>query len=145
MSTRRTTPEGEVLKAVLDALKLRGVYAWRNNSGALFNPAGRPVRFGKVGSADVFGLLFNGRFLAIEVKAPGREGTLTEAQWEFLCQVKARGGVAMVASDVADVWKMLDELQDDPERSFPLPPTPGPKAKRKAKAKGTTIKGGASS
>lgn len=129
------TPEGAVLKAVLSTLNLRGVYAFRNNSGALRDATGRPVRFGKVGSADILGIVYPiGRFLAVECKAPGREKTLTEAQWEFMASIKAAGGVALVISDVADLWRALDELEADPGKSFDLPPRPEPKKRRTRKA-----------
>ena len=124
---RSTTPESAVLRACLDTLKLHGVPAWRNNVGMLASPSGRPVRFGKVGSSDVLGVLpFGGigRIACIECKAPGKEHNLTDAQWAFLAMVHDAGGVALVISDPGRLAEILSELRDDPGRVYGLPPRP---------------------
>jgi hypothetical protein len=95
-----------VLKACLDLLRLRGVLAWRNNSGALRDATGRPVRFGAVGSPDILAVGPHGRLWAIECKAPGRKPTA--AQRAFLGAVEAAGGLAVVVSDVRELVEVLD-------------------------------------
>lgn len=132
MPARRTrTPEGVVLAQVLGLLKIHGIPAWRNNSGGLRDSTGRLVRFGKVGSADILGVLGGakfggrGRFLAVECKAIGKEGTLTLPQWEFLASIHDAGGIALVISDVGRLARILDELESDPGRVYELPPRPG--------------------
>lgn len=131
---KSATPEGVVLRAILNTLRIRGVFAFRNNAGVLPNPSGRPVRFGKVGASDVLAILQpSGRFLAIEAKTPGREKTLTPAQHDFLTAIRDAGGVALVISDVADLWRALDELDREPDRVFDLPERPEEK-KREVKA-----------
>jgi len=100
------TPEGLVVAACLEYLRLRGILAWRNNSGAATIGEGsgrRFVRFGLVGSADIIGVMPGGRFLAVECKAA--RGRLSEAQGEFLRRVQDAGGVACVVHGV-------DELED---------------------------------
>jgi hypothetical protein len=99
------TPEGAVVKACLDYLKLRGAYVWRNNTGALRDKKDRPVFFGKVGSSDIIGLLPGGRFIAVECKAPG--GRLSEHQIEFLQDIERMGGLAVIAKSVEDLEKFL--------------------------------------
>lgn len=114
-----TTPEGAVLRACLDLLELRRIYAFRNNSGCLPDASGRPVRFGKVGSADILGLLPpRGRLLAVEAKAPG--GKLTDAQREFLEGVRAAGGVAVCVSDPAILADILDQLLREWDARFSI-------------------------
>ena len=132
MPARSTTPESAVLRSVLRTLGLFGVPAFRFNSGVLPNPAGRPVRFGVVGGSDVVGLLpfASGRMIAVETKAPGREGTLTPAQHAFLSAVRDAGGVALVISDAARLAAILSELRDDPGKVYELPPRPAEKARR---------------
>jgi hypothetical protein len=93
-------PEGLVLASILEYLKLRNVYAWRNNSGR----RGK-VSFGKVGSSDIIGILDDGRWLAIECKGP--DGEPTFEQLDFLAEIAKRGGVAFVARSIADVEKHL--------------------------------------
>jgi len=82
--------------AILQRVRLRaselGAIVWRNNTGKLQDVTGRWVQFGLcTGSSDLIGI-YKGRFLAIEVKAPGKEPT--PEQLNFIQQVKKAGGVA---------------------------------------------------
>jgi hypothetical protein len=89
----------------LQLLALRGVFAWRNNSGAfVIREAGRRrfVRAGLVGGSDILGVLPGGRFLAVPGNRP------TAAQRAFLDQVTAAGGLALVGYDVAELSRFLD-------------------------------------
>ena len=108
------TPEGAVVSACLDYLAVRGIHAWRNNSG-VSRPERRDgsrgfVRFGHVGSADILGVMPGGKFLAVECKAP--RGNLSRHQIEFLDRVRQEGGVAIVARSVDDLIEQLQELEN---------------------------------
>jgi|WetSurMetagenome_2_1015567.scaffolds.fasta_scaffold439959_2 hypothetical protein len=105
-----STPEGAVLAAILEYLKLRHVYAFRMNTGAgkLLDGArhtSRFVRFGFPGCSDILGILDDGRFLAIEVKGP--KGKATFEQLDFLAEIAKRGGVAFIAHSIEDVERHL--------------------------------------
>jgi hypothetical protein len=63
----------------------------------------RYVTFGFTGCADILGQLRDGRFLAVECKAPNR-GSATAEQAEFLRLVASNGGVAILARCVADIY-----------------------------------------
>lgn len=83
-----------------------GAYLWRNNTGGLYDRTGRFVKYGLcTGSSDLIGVLPDGKFLAIEVKLPGKKPT--EAQIKFLDWIKEKGGVAFVATCAEDVKKEL--------------------------------------
>lgn len=99
----------------LDASKA-GLALWRNNSGVMVNPNGRPVRFGLgnesaafnriMKSSDLIGIQPGGRFVAIEVKKPGWTWRGTEreiAQANFINHVRKLGGFACFATSWADV------------------------------------------
>jgi hypothetical protein len=88
------TPEGRVKSAILRYLKRRGFFVWNNPTGAIQIRPGKFLRFGKVGSSDIIGVLPDGRFLAVEVKAPN--GRLTPEQSAFLEDVRSLGGAAIV-------------------------------------------------
>jgi hypothetical protein len=96
----------------LQLLKLRGVLAWRNNSGAFVLGKGKGRRFfraGLVGSSDILGCLpAGGRLLAVECKLPG--GKLTPHQQAFLEAVRACCGVAAVVCDMKELVALLDGL-----------------------------------
>ena len=64
------TPESHVLTGCLKYLETRGIYHWRNSTGAVRIAPGRFMRFGKVGSSDILGILPGGRLLCVECKAP---------------------------------------------------------------------------
>ena len=103
------TPEREVVKACLEYLELRGVYAYRQNTGAAeyADNTGRRrfVRYGKPGISDIIGVLPGGRFIAVECKAPG--GRLSEHQTEFLKDIERMGGLAVIARSVEDLEKIF--------------------------------------
>lgn len=102
--TKRTNdrPEAAALVEVLKALRAHPAVSWaeRQNSGAA-NVGGRFIRFGWPGCSDILGMLRNGKFLAVEVKAP--TGKLRPEQAVFLERIRDAGGVAFVARDCRDV------------------------------------------
>jgi hypothetical protein len=102
------TPEGKLVKAVLEYLPLIGVVAWRNNTGAVsatHKGRQRFVRFGIKGASDIFGILPGGRFLAVECKI-GRNKPTNE-QEAFLQMVTNQGGVAILAYSLDDIDEAL--------------------------------------
>lgn len=97
-----------------------GVTLWRNNSGVMINPNGRPVRFGLgnespafnrvMKSSDLIGITPAGRFVAIEVKKPGWKWRGTErevAQANFLNHVNKCGGFGAFATQWGDVCSAI--------------------------------------
>jgi hypothetical protein len=96
------TPEGRIKAACLRYLERRGFFSWNNPSGAVRIAPDRWLHFGRKGSADIIGCLPDGRFLAVEVKAPG--GRLSPEQREFLEDIRGLGGFALVVRD----WRELD-------------------------------------
>jgi hypothetical protein len=100
--SKKNSPESYVLNGCLQYLEVRGIYHWRNNTGAVQIAPGRFMRFGKVGSSDILGILPGGRLLAVECKA--KTGRLTPEQQDFLETVLGLGGLAVVVKD----WQELD-------------------------------------
>ena len=94
--------ETDIQRQILEFLKLIKVPAWRNNRG----------RRGKVtyglcnGSSDIIGI-FKKRFLAIEVKVPGKEAE--PDQRVFLDIVNGAGGIGFVAHSIDEVREKLIE------------------------------------
>lgn len=96
--------EADIQHAILDYLALKRIFHWRNNSGALKTEKGRFVRFGAVGSPDIFALR-NGTLYAIEVKT--QKGRVSEAQAKFLVEFNRAGGVPVIARTIDDVTTKL--------------------------------------
>ena len=107
---KSTRPEHQVMRAVLNALRLHPRVAWvtRMNAGvARYGEHGeRLVRFGTTGISDLIGQLTDGRFLAVECKSA--TGRMSPAQESFLERVNAAHGVAFIARSEKDVRALLD-------------------------------------
>ena len=108
--------EAEVQKAIIQFLKLKGIFVYRQNAGA-FKVGDRFVSMGKVGIADVICITHGGKYTAIEVKTP-KKGVLSPAQVEFLRDVRKAGGIAMVATSVDDVVRLLENQNAKSEDKY---------------------------
>lgn len=123
---RNQRPEAAVMQAVLLAVGCRRDFrAWRNNVGlAEFPGAGgkrgskraasdreRKVRYGlHPGSGDLIGILTMpsgiGRFVSIEVKAPGKQPTDAQQHWADV--IRGMGGFACTVHSGAETQEALD-------------------------------------
>lgn len=104
------TPEGQVIRAVLDFLKFKGIPVFRNNTGGVrqsYKGKERFVRFGTPGWPDIVGVGPGGRFLGIECKAPGGKPKLTAEQESARATILAAGGLYIVAQCTLDVERGL--------------------------------------
>jgi hypothetical protein len=86
--SRSDTPENRIKAEVLKYLKLRRIKAWSNPSGAVRIRPGKFMSFGLKGSSDILGVLTGGRYLA---------------------DIKALGGLAVVAKSYRDIETALME------------------------------------
>lgn len=77
--------EAPILKAILQALELRGVCAWRANAGLTVIGKGtsrRVIRGAPPGTPDVIGILKGGRFFGLEVKSPTGRANRAQLAWQ---------------------------------------------------------------
>lgn len=103
MSTRLVDPHTALVEAILLALgQMPDVVAWKNTTGVGRTFTGdRPIRFGLVGSSDVFAVVGpRGRFLGAEAKTGG--AVQSKQQKAFQRAVEAVGGVYVVCRSVDD-------------------------------------------
>lgn len=109
MGSRRVfhVREADIQRAILDWLRVNGIYAFRNNQQGvpLHDGSGRYRPSPTRGVADILGVIPGGRFLAVEVK--GRRGKPTPQQAEFIARVNEKGGLAVVATCILDVERVL--------------------------------------
>ena len=116
--TRQIT-EKEIETLILQWLHMNKIYCWKNESTGLYDPTRKVFRrkrnpFNINGTADVLGILPDGKFLAIEVKRP--KGKATEKQLHFLEQIKKNNGIAFLAYSVYDVEENLKEYLNNGSR-----------------------------
>ena len=77
------------------------VLAWQNSTGFGFSPIGNPVKYGLVGSSDIFLVKEGGRIVFIEVKTGNSR--LSEMQRHFMHKVCNLGCEYILAKKIEDV------------------------------------------
>lgn len=98
--------EGDIQRECMIELSKLGAIVWRNNTG-VHRAEGRYIRYGLcVGSSDIIGI-YNGRFLAVEVKKPNKKPT--KRQLTFIDTVNAHGGIAFYVTKKEDIRKKILE------------------------------------
>lgn len=95
-----TTPENKVKNAVKKELKARGIWYYM------------PVQngMGVVGIPDIIGC-WNGWFVGIETKAPGKLTNVTPNQQARLNEIEKAGGLALVIDNVDVLVQILDGIE----------------------------------
>lgn len=96
------TPEGKVKAAVKKYLQAQGVWFWMPVSNGM----------GQVGIPD-FICCFNGTFIAIETKAPGKLSNVTANQQRVIDEIKSHGGLALVVDNVDSLIPTIEFLKGD--------------------------------
>lgn len=96
------TPEGKVKAAVKKYLQAQGVWFWMPVSNGM----------GQVGIPD-FICCFNGTFIAIETKAPGKLSNITANQQRVIDEIKSHGGLALVVDSVDSIVPTIEFLKGD--------------------------------
>lgn len=87
--------EADVTKQIRSVLKTFGIFHWKVWQGMGSTP----------GVPDIVGVMPDGRFLGIEVKAP--KGKVSDHQERFINNINATGGLAFVARSADDVIEKL--------------------------------------
>lgn len=90
------TPEGKVKKDVKAYLKAIGAWYYMPVSNGM----------GRVGCPDILAC-YNGLFLAIETKAPGKRKNVTPNQQREIDDIQTANGLALVVDDVAQLKEAL--------------------------------------
>lgn len=102
--------EKDIQKAVLDYLRIKGYFVWKQNNSGIMKPNGSYIPSQMKGIADINGIGPKGKYMAIEVKRPG--GKLTFEQERFLMQVREKGGLAGVVHSVDHIVELIAKWED---------------------------------
>ena len=123
---RRDPLERDIQKVILQALRIHPAVARieRTNTGAgrfvgKDGKAGRFVRFGFQGQADLTGVARDGRAIAIEVKRPRTRNNVTSEQRAYLDQVRQAGGLAGVATCAEEAFAIVEGRSNFMSRGSP--------------------------
>ena len=85
-------------------MQYKGIFNWRNNTGAAKIEGGGFVRFGSVGSPDIFAVK-NGKVWGIEVKTAKGELSQYQKHWGEL--FSNAGGIYVVVRSLDEIMKIL--------------------------------------
>jgi len=88
--------ESEIQKKILDYLKLQGAYAVK------------VIQASKAGVPDII-CCYKGKFIAIEVKTPKTKYNTSELQKLNIEWINQAKGIVIVAWDLEQVKRLLDE------------------------------------
>ena len=92
------TPEGRVKAEVKKYLTSIGAWWYMPVSNGM----------GRVGCPDLL-ICHQGRFIAVETKAPGKRGNTTPNQDRELAAIQAADGLALVVDDVEQLKEVLND------------------------------------
>lgn len=92
--------EAKLTKNCVDLIRKRGWFAKKIHGGP-HQPAGL---------ADINACI-RGHYVAIEMKMPGKENTLTERQAKALREVKESGGIAVVCTSERQVERLCEKIE----------------------------------
>jgi hypothetical protein len=96
------TLERDVLRACLNYLRIKNHFVIRVNNGAFQTKKGGWVRCTDIlGVADIIGLTFDGKPLAVECKS--KTGKLSDFQEAFRNAWQERGGLYVLARNIEDL------------------------------------------
>lgn len=117
------TDTNALTKSVIDWLRWKGILAWRNNNGAVFDPKRgihrKPPPGALKGVPDILGILPDGTFLGVEIKT-GKD-KLSPEQNDFLNQAIIRGAVAFEARTLECVQQRVDNFLRSQTTAYLIP------------------------
>lgn len=102
---RKVLSEHDVQSQILGWLAQKGIFHYRQNTGAAKLTGGHWVRFGKKGAPDIVAVE-KGRFIGIEVKKVGEEQS--DDQFTYEKNLRRAGGEYILAYSLDDVIELLD-------------------------------------
>ncbi len=104
--------EKQIENEILQYLNLMGIFAFKFENNGVYDPVKKTFRmsFSKwkfKGVSDILGIMPNGRFLAIEVKRPGKLSTLTKEQKLFGEKILKMNGIWGCCTSISDAQELV--------------------------------------
>lgn len=100
--------EADIQRSIQIAMSAMGHRVFRNQVGE-YRVGNRYISYGLcVGSSDLIGWTNDGKFLAIEVKRPGKKPTAQQKL--FIDTVNSYGGIGIVATSVESAVSQMERL-----------------------------------
>lgn len=99
--------EKETQKDIIQYLTLKGIFCYRQNSGAFKTESGGFYKMGVVGAPDIVAVI-KGRYIALEVK--DAKGVQNDNQKRFQSSIEASGGIYRVIRSLDEVINLVKTL-----------------------------------
>lgn len=109
---KNKSPEASVKSAIISYLKHQNGYVREINSGGVLSGGKWRTSGQGSGIADILCWLPFTRFIAVEVKAPGKKRTATDEQHKFLREVISRGFIACIADSLDCVKLAMEQTRE---------------------------------
>lgn len=115
MSALFYTHESRLQKDIIEFLERRGIFHYRQNSGAV-KRGNRYIRFTSLsGLPDVI-CIVDGIYLGLEIKKP-KGGKVSPVQKETHALIKAAGGECHIVKSVDEVREIIETLKEQTHES----------------------------
>ena len=105
--------EADVLRAITDWCAANRIFVRRRNVGAVkadYKGRSRFIRYGEAGQSDLW-LIYQGKHVECEVKAPGKEPT--DRQLDWMKEVVKAGGCAFYCDSLDDfIYGLNDAVKE---------------------------------
>lgn len=117
LKRKHNRPEKEVEKQVMSWCRDHNIFANVVESKAVYSAAAGRYLSGQAsaGFPDIVAINNLGRFLAIELKSPGRRSTIRPNQYDFLIQVISLNGFACVTDSVSHLSSLYFSWLNSPD------------------------------
>src|SRR3990167_6629608 len=96
--------EGSLQRTIIEYLRLRRIFHYRQNTGAFKTERGGFYRFGVSGAPDIV-VVVNGRYIGLEVKMGRNKQSI--AQKKFQQELEQAGGLYWLVHSLEDVIEKL--------------------------------------
>lgn len=110
--------EKQIEQSIISYLNaIPGTLVFKYNAGGVFDPTKRIFRKNHsnnylIGVSDILGI-YQGKFIALEVKRPSKRKNTTAHQKYFLFRIIECGGYSAVVTSIDDVISFLKGINDE--------------------------------
>jgi len=98
--------ESDIQKVIIEYLKIKRIFHYRQNSGAFMTKSGGFMRASSVNGLPDIVAIKDGRYIGIEVKTP--KGKQSDAQKDIEREVTKAGGFYFIVRSLEDVRKIFE-------------------------------------
>ena len=105
--------EREIQRAVLEYLRLRKFFCWKNNTVGIYKKdTGKYIPSQSVGAPDIF-LVIKGQIYGLEIKSEKGKQSESQKRWQLLFE--AAGGKYFIVNSLSELLKIISKYEEKKE------------------------------